>query len=95
MNEEAKATKKCSICGKTLPLSAFYSNSSSKDGHHSCCKECYKQRNKKFYEAAKEKLRTSRLADFTPRELMEELRRRGYEGKLYYTEVHTIELSKI
>lgn len=93
MNEEA--TKKCTICGKTLPLSAFYLNSRSKDGHQACCKECHKQLSKKSYEASKEKLRTSRLADFTPRELMEELRRRGYEGKLTYTEVHTIELSKI
>lgn len=95
MNEEAKATKKCPKCGKTLPLSAFYLTSRSKDGHHAHCKECHKQLNKKSYDAAKEKLRTSRLADFTPRELMAELRRRGYEGKLYYTEVHTIELSKI
>lgn len=93
MNEEA--TKKCTICGKTLPLSAFYLKSGSKDGYQHCCKECHKQQNKKYYKTSKEKLRTSRLADFTPRELMAELRRRGYEGKLYYTEVHTIELSKI
>lgn len=83
------------MCGKTLPLSAFYLNSRSKDGYQPCCKECHKQQNKKSHEASKEKLRTLRLADFTPRELMEELRRRGYEGKLYYTEVHTIELSNI
>ena len=34
-----------------------------------------------------------RLSDFTPRELMEELARRGYEGKLTYTEVHEIDIT--
>lgn len=34
-----------------------------------------------------------RLSEFTPRELMEELVRRGYKGKLSYTEVHEIDLS--
>lgn len=31
-----------------------------------------------------------RLKDFTPRELMQELKRRGYEFEMTYTEVHTI-----
>jgi hypothetical protein len=35
------------------------------------------------------------LADFSPRELMAELKRRGYEGKLVYTETHTIDLSAL
>lgn len=35
------------------------------------------------------------LADFTPRELMAELKRRGYEGKLTYVETHTIDLSTL
>lgn len=34
-----------------------------------------------------------RLSEFTPRELMEEPVRRGYKGKLSYTEVHEIDLS--
>jgi hypothetical protein len=35
------------------------------------------------------------LADFSPRELTEELKRRGYEGKLTYVETHTIDLSAL
>ena len=30
------------------------------------------------------------LSDFTPRELMQELKRRGYEFEITYTEVHKI-----
>lgn len=33
------------------------------------------------------------LAKVTPRELMEELNRRGYKGVLEYTEVHRIDIS--
>jgi len=34
-----------------------------------------------------------RLSEFTPRELMLELKRRGYEGELAFVEVHKIDLS--
>ena len=33
-------TKKCSCCGKELPISEFYKNSASKDGYRSKCKAC-------------------------------------------------------
>ena len=33
------------------------------------------------------------LADYTPRQLMEELKRRGYTGKLQFVEVKTIDLA--
>ena len=32
--------KKCSCCGKELPISEFYRNSASKDGYRSKCKSC-------------------------------------------------------
>ena len=32
--------KKCSCCGKELPISEFYKNSTSKDGYRSKCKAC-------------------------------------------------------
>ena len=35
------------------------------------------------------------LEDFTPRQLMEELKRRGYTGKLQYVEVKNIDLNKL
>jgi hypothetical protein len=35
------------------------------------------------------------LEDFTPRQLMEELKRRGYTGRLQYVEVKDIDLDKL
>ena len=35
-------TKKCSCCGRELPISEFYKNSASKDGYRSKCKACDK-----------------------------------------------------
>ena len=32
--------KKCSCCGRELPISEFYRNSASKDGYRSKCKAC-------------------------------------------------------
>lgn len=49
-----------------------------------------KEREEKEQEMSNRKLR---LSEFTPRELMEELARRGYEGKLTYTETHIIDIT--
>jgi len=35
-----KETKKCTKCGELKPLSEFYHNKNTKDGHHSSCKAC-------------------------------------------------------
>ena len=35
------------------------------------------------------------LKDYTPRELMLELKRRGYEGVLTYTERKTIDITRL
>ena len=35
------------------------------------------------------------LKDYTPRELMEELARRGYKGTLTYTETRTVDIQNI
>lgn len=37
--------KTCSLCGRLLPLSDFYKNANTKDGHDPYCKECRKKRN--------------------------------------------------
>lgn len=39
--------------------------------------------------------RALRLKDFQPRELMIELRERGYKGTLTYVERHVIDISKV
>jgi hypothetical protein len=34
-------TKKCTKCGRELPITEFYANKTSKGGYHSYCKECF------------------------------------------------------
>lgn len=107
-------TKVCRKCGKELPTSEFFTSKKAKDGLHSYCKSCCmeaakesqrrKREKKKKEEMAefekKYKIYTNReLAKFTPRELMLELKARGYTGDLLYQEVkvteHRINLSKL
>lgn len=94
-------TKICKCCGKELPIEDFYKNGF---GVTSVCKECHTKRAKEGKEERKRlkqqavdaiNARNLRLSDFTPRELMEELKRRGYDGKITYTRVEEIDLSKI
>lgn len=55
-------TKKCTKCGRELPLSEFYNDSTKKDGHSSLCKRCILLRVKKYdSEHRKEKAEYSRL----------------------------------
>lgn len=77
-------TKVCKVCGKELPLSEFKVTALSPNGVNTCNKCCVEKarlsrgKNKKGDE-------NSALSNFSPRELIEELRVRGYKGKLYYT----------
>lgn len=83
-------TKVCKVCGKELPLSEFRKSPFTPNGI-ATCKKCVGKKTKRtklFKEAAGST--NSELAKFTPRELIEELKSRGYKGKLYVT--RTIEL---
>lgn len=96
--EKTELTKKCSKCGKELPLSEFYSHPSTKDGLMSHCKGCHytttrkniaKRKAKKESESIAEKSHTfhkvyfnPELAKFQPKDLIAELRARGYSGEL-------------
>lgn len=71
-------------------------------GHISICNECeIKHRREKKQQRISERKQKAEdmraearqlcLADFTPRELMAELARRGYRGKLQFTQVIDIE----
>ena len=42
-----KDIKRCSKCGRVKPISAFYKNTSKKDGHQAWCKTCTKEHIKK------------------------------------------------
>lgn len=96
-------TKVCRCCGRELLISNFKKG---RWGYVSVCNECDKQHRAENRQAridkAKQKVEDVRaenrqlcLADFTPRELMLELKRRGYEGTLTYVETHTINLSTL
>jgi ribosome-binding protein aMBF1 (putative translation factor) len=96
-------TKVCKCCGRELPMSNFKKG---RWGYVSVCMDCDKQHRAENRQTridkAKQKVEDVRaenrqlcLNDFTARELMAELKRRGYEGKLVYTETHTIDLSAL
>jgi hypothetical protein len=107
-------TKICKKCGQELPIENFSKNSKAKDGLQGHCKKCALEYAKASYAKRKErrkeneriefekkfKIYTNReLAKFTPRELMLELKARGFEGDLLFREVkvteHRISLSKL
>ena len=86
-------TKICKVCGKELPISEFSRNGF---GVLSTCKSCVNEAKTKGraakkrvrdFEAEIDQAKKMRLADFTPRDLLAELRRRGYDGELYYPEI--------
>lgn len=83
--------KTCVKCGRELPEEMFYKNSNYSDGLMSLCKDCYNERRKNARRANNvSKGCNPELEKFTPRELIQELKARGYKGKLEY--VQTIEL---
>jgi hypothetical protein len=75
--------KICKVCGRELPLSAFKKHRLSKDGYTAYCKTCAShKREAKIDFASTMGGGNPALKDFTPRELIEELKARGYKGKL-------------
>ena len=63
-------TRKCKVCGKVLPISKF--DRFGKRGYHRACKACEE----------KEYDNDERFKDVESRDLILELRARGYKGKL-------------
>ena len=97
INKTNMETIKCKTCGRELPEVNF--KLSRWGGRVKVCTDCATMkrhnnsiRKKKEAElelknaeiAAKDK--EKRLEQFTPRELMKELSKRGYKGKLFYTQ---------
>lgn len=78
--------KICRKCGRELPISYFHKNSVSKDGLQSVCKECRKNidaaRSGKGNKKLSKVYANPDLARFTPRQLIDELKQRGYRGTL-------------
>lgn len=82
---EENVTKVCNKCGRELPIEAFSKKTKSKDGLQDMCKECQSAYNrehllKKKAEAHKmiPVYTNPELAKFHPRELMAELKARGF-----------------
>lgn len=83
-------TKVCKVCGQELPLSEFRKSPFTVNGIATCNK-CISDKIKKTKLFNRTKSNSNNeLAKFTPRELIGELKSRGYKGKLYVT--RTIEL---
>lgn len=94
-------TKVCKECGREMPISLF---KLTRWGNRAeVCNDCANQKLRASLAENKRKLideqhqkevdaRKLRLRDFSPRELMEELARRGYKGNLTFVETHVINI---
>lgn len=93
-------TKYCPKCGRDLPTECFHKKSTSPDGLQNECKECKREANQKRYQKRKGNPKLIKvysnpeLAKFKPRELLAELKSRGYKWDKMSVEV-TIEYEKI
>lgn len=96
--------KVCKCCGRELPVSEF--GVMFNGAVHGICKSCMKVKqsegHKKRSELNKQKeddkleaVKKARLSEFSPRDLMKELARIGYEGTLTWTETHVIDITKL
>ena len=98
MEKKTIETRVCATCGRELPITMFAQN------HYGIAKSCKECNGKKIaagkarqneLESLRKELsiaKNARLAMFTPRDLMEELARRGYKGKLTYTKIEEINI---
>lgn len=92
MEQDNIIVKECSRCHRTLPVTEFYKKSGTPDGLQYYCKHCQNEINK--VSNRKRRLPSGGnpdLADFTPRQLMAELKARGYTGTLKYVQTINIE----
>lgn len=87
-----EGTKKCKVCGRVLPVSEFAKHWKSKDGYRSTCRSCdgVHEKHSACVSAGTVIKRTieggiSSLKGINAKDLIEELRYRGYKGKLIYT----------
>lgn len=93
---ENETTKKCSCCGQELPVSEFQTD---RQGNPiSVCKSCMSKKRLEGHERKKterkakaeeqiQAIKNARLSQFTPRELMTELKRRGFSFTMKFEEV--------
>ena len=98
-------TKKCAKCGKELTLDNFSKCAKNKDGLQRMCKDCHRESVRKSYNKRKEQsfgitppnkvFNNPELAKFQPRELLAELKARGYVWEKMYAPRIEIKYEKI
>lgn len=101
-------TKVCNHCGRELTLDNFYKSNKSADGRQGTCKDCHREASRKSY--AKRKTLVDKvvsecglykvyahpeLASFSTRELLEELKARGYTWEKMFAPRQEIDYRKI
>lgn len=87
------ATKVCKRCGRELPVDSFGRHPKTRDGYQPVCKECRskefkgvpQERKAKAPKPEKEPTPKAVLSQFTDDQLIEEIRRRGWGGRLSIT----------
>lgn len=85
----SETTKICSGCNRELPLESFGRMASAPDGLSYRCKECVNAAKREYHHSRKKLRRVFTnpdLANFTPRQLIDELKARGYSGELKITQ---------
>lgn len=104
METQTQDKKVCKCCGRELTIDHF--RTTRWGGVADTCNECInnaKLETKRAKQQQREQARQQaiiednatheRLKAFTARQLMQELARRGYVGKLEYTETHIIDIT--
>lgn len=72
----------CAKCGRQLPLSEFYQKN---EGYQSWCKDCQKEHGRLRNGTTGEYRANPTISEATDHQLYDELKRRGYDGKLTRT----------
>ena len=98
-------TKRCTKCGRELTLDNFSKCANSSDGLQWQCKECHRESVRNAYYKRKEKsfgitppnkvFTNPELAKFQPRELLAELKARGYVWEKMFAPRIEIKYEKI
>lgn len=94
-------TKICKTCGNELPIEKFRLTRHGRVGVCNGCEVAKRMQTRKRHHEDESmdidrrinEAKMMNLSQFTPRELMEELARRGYDGKLRYTHTEVIDIT--
>lgn len=91
--ESGMETKICKKCGSELSIDMFGRHKLSQDGLRNWCKECVNEdqhKRSKKVDKLKKVYSNPELAKFKPRDLIEELKARGYTGELRFEQKITL-----